>query len=199
MFNRFRKKAVLLFMRCADESADSPAGVDLRRPVCAMISDMKTFNSSSLEETRNVAKEWLADISSKYSDFDEALVVGLSGHLGAGKTAFVKLIAKELGMKEEVTSPTFVIMKIYEINDQASSINDKKQKIIIPWKRLVHIDAYRLERREELEVLQWEQLVADKNNLILIEWPDNVGLKEFRELANLKFEAGEGKYKITVE
>ena len=149
--------------------------------------DMKIYQSQSLEETKNIAREWLGLIQAKYTNLDEALVVGLSGHLGTGKTAFSKIVAAELGIKETVTSPTFVIMKIYEFDKENFS-----------WKRLVHIDAYRLERREELEALNWEQLVADKNNLILIEWPENVGSKDFNESANLAFEIKEGKYEIKV-
>ncbi len=146
---------------------------------------MKTFTSNSLAETEKIAADWLAGISMKHADADEALIVGLSGHLGAGKTAFVKAVAKSLGVTEDVTSPTFVIMKLYEIN--AAS----------PWKRLIHIDAYRLERAEELEALGWEQLVADKNNLILVEWPENVGLKDFSMLAHLVFQAkGADQYEI---
>ena len=155
---------------------------------------MKSFTSQSLEETEQIAKDWLISISDKYSNSDEALVVGLSGHLGAGKTAFTKCIAKILGVAETVTSPTFVIMKIYEINDHVSITNEQKQGVEILWKRLVHIDAYRLERRAELEVLEWEKLIADKNNLILIEWPENVGLKEFEPLAHVSFEA-EGEWR----
>ncbi len=130
---------------------------------------MKEFVSHSISETEIIASEWLKEISNKYSDKEEALVVGLSGHLGAGKTAFVKAVAKALNVKEQVTSPTFVLMKIYDL-DQAIVSKD------FPWKRLVHIDAYRLEKPEELEALDWEYLVVDKNNLIMIEWPENVGV-----------------------
>lgn len=144
---------------------------------------MKTFYSHSLEETRKVAADWLKEVSDKYEDREEAFVVGLSGHLGAGKTAFVKMAAKILGIKEEVTSPTFVIMKIYE--------TDGKPFV---WKRLVHIDAYRLEKGEELEALGFEKIVEDKNNLVMIEWPENVGLKSFDEMADLRFEIREGEY-----
>jgi len=144
--------------------------------------------SHSLDETRDIAKQWLIDISNIYTDPDEALVVGLSGHLGAGKTAFVKCIASELGIQGEITSPTFVLMKMYDVG---SSIQ-------VPWKRLVHIDAYRLERREELDALNWEQLVTDKNNLILIEWPEQVGLKEFEKSAHISFEIKEGTHTIAI-
>jgi tRNA threonylcarbamoyladenosine biosynthesis protein TsaE len=153
-------------------------------------STMKTFTSTSLKDTQVIAQEWLKDISKIHFNKDEALVVGLSGHLGAGKTAFSKLVAKEIGINEEITSPTFVIMKMYDIDPKKNEVS---------WKRLVHIDAYRLERREELGALNWERLVADKGNLILIEWPENVGLKEFDTNADLRFDIREGKYEINIK
>lgn len=125
---------------------------------------MKSFVSHSVAETEKIAADWLRDISNAQNDPSEASVVGLSGHLGAGKTAFVKAIAKALGIAEDVTSPTFVLMKIYPIAADS------------PWKRLVHIDAYRLEKPEELGALDFERLIADKNDLVMIEWPENVGL-----------------------
>ena len=42
------------------------------------------------------------------------------------------------------------------------------------YKRLIHIDAYRLEGAHQLEVLGWKEIVADPSNLILIEWPEMV-------------------------
>ena len=89
---------------------------------------------------------------------DGATVVTLSGDLGAGKTAFVKGAAKALGVTEHVTSPTFVIMKIYPLGGD--------------FKRLVHIDAYRLKGEHHLRVLGWDDLCADPANLIFVEWPE---------------------------
>ncbi|MBU6426647.1 tRNA (adenosine(37)-N6)-threonylcarbamoyltransferase complex ATPase subunit type 1 TsaE [Patescibacteria group bacterium] len=134
---------------------------------------MKLFISHSPEQTREIARHCLTVISFEKSA-DEATVVGLSGHLGSGKTAFAQAVAAELGVVEQVTSPTFVIMKLY----------DPK---IGPWKKLVHIDAYRLEEGRELAVLGFEDIVADEGNLILIEWmekvkeilPNNTRLIEF--------------------
>lgn len=90
-----------------------------------------------------------------------ATVLALSGELGAGKTTFVQGIARALGVEESVTSPTFVIMKIYDLIDQ-------------PFKRLVHMDAYRLKGKEHLRVLGWGALCADPGNLICIEWPEKI-------------------------
>lgn len=92
---------------------------------------------------------------------DGATVVALSGDLGAGKTAFVKGVARALGVAEHVTSPTFVIMKIYPLQGD--------------FRRLVHIDAYRLKGEHHLKVLGWEELVSDPKNLIFVEWPEEAG------------------------
>lgn len=128
---------------------------------------MNTFKSKSLEETADIARKWLVSISNGREN-----VFGLSGHLGAGKTAFVKCVAKELGLNDSVTSPTFVLMKIYEVNN-------------FRWKRLIHIDAYRLEDREGLDALDYESFVEDDGNLVLLEWPENVGLDS--ELPTISF------------
>lgn len=93
---------------------------------------------------------------------DGATLVALSGELGAGKTAFVKAAARALGVTEHVTSPTFVIMKIYHLH---------KQKFL----RLVHIDAYRLKGEHHLKVLGWQELLANPHNVIFVEWPEHAG------------------------
>lgn len=90
-----------------------------------------------------------------------ATVLTLSGELGAGKTTFAQGVAKALGVGETVTSPTFVIQKIYELEGQK-------------FLHLIHIDAYRLKSAHELEMLGWKELCADAGNLILLEWPENV-------------------------
>lgn len=92
-----------------------------------------------------------------------ATLVTLSGELGAGKTAFTKAVAKYLGIEEVVTSPTFVLEKIYLLGGEASK-----------FKRLVHIDAYRLEQGSDLSTLGFDELMQDAENLILLEWPEKV-------------------------
>jgi len=119
---------------------------------------MPPFTSTSLIETQNFARDWLASLD---TSSDSALVVGLYGNLGSGKTTFTQSIAKEMGVRDIVTSPTFVIEKIYETTHPH-------------FKRLIHIDAYRLEKAAELQALNFEELVSNPHNLILIEWPENV-------------------------
>jgi tRNA threonylcarbamoyladenosine biosynthesis protein TsaE len=90
-----------------------------------------------------------------------ATLVTLRGELGAGKTAFTKAVARALGVEEVVTSPTFVLEKIYLLEGQS-------------FKRLIHIDAYRLEKGNDLAPLGFDRLMQDAENLILLEWPEKV-------------------------
>ena len=162
------------------------------------ISRMKSFTSHSIAETEKIAADWLEEAAKKHNkligehpESIEATTVGLSGHLVAGKTAFVKAVAKMLGINETVTSPTFVIMKLYEI-PLAVKAGGASESGVWPWKRLVHIDAYRLGRPEEMEALDFEHLVADPRNLIMLEWPENVqeALAGIENMQTIRFSAG---------
>ena len=117
----------------------------------------------SREETQALALELLKEIGNRVSDFGQATVLGLRGDLGVGKTTLAQGIARELGVTEHVTSPTFILERIYKLGDQVAK-----------WERLVHIDAYRLDSESELKHLGWQEIVADPANLILIEWPERV-------------------------
>lgn len=116
------------------------------------------FISKNLEDTQKFASDFIQNLTPKTNS---ATVVGLYGNLGAGKTTLTQSIARVLGISETVTSPTFVIEKIYELMDKKFT-------------HLIHIDAYRLEKSEELLRLGWQDIISDPNNLILIEWPEKV-------------------------
>ncbi len=116
------------------------------------------FVTYSEEDNIKIAEDFLSKISPKE---DRAVVVGLYGNLGSGKTTFTKTIAKVFGVEDTITSPTFVIEKIYELTDQK-------------FLHLIHIDAYRLEREEELISLGWKQIISEPQNIIFIEWPERV-------------------------
>ncbi len=94
----------------------------------------------------------------------KATVVGLYGELGSGKTSFVQGVAKALGVKSQVVSPTFVLQKRYELDTKTQNC----------FSNLIHIDAYRMESPEELAHIKWEELLNDPHNLICIEWPERV-------------------------
>jgi len=83
-------------------------------------------------------------------------VVALYGDLGAGKTAFVRGLARGLGSQSRVTSPTFTIVNEYEGT--------------LP---LFHFDMYRLGSADELFDIGWEDYLA-RNGVCVVEWSENV-------------------------
>jgi tRNA threonylcarbamoyladenosine biosynthesis protein TsaE len=113
---------------------------------------MKIITKNQVE-TQALAKKLLAKLSG-------GMVLGLEGNLGAGKTTFTQGLAKALGIKANVTSPTFVLLKIYPA----------KHKTI---KQLVHIDAYRLTSGTDLEAVGWQDYL-NKDSLVVVEWADKV-------------------------
>jgi tRNA threonylcarbamoyladenosine biosynthesis protein TsaE len=146
--------------------------------------------SKNLRETSEIARKFLDTLRPT----SMACVVALQGDLGAGKTAFAKAVGEILGVKENVTSPTFVIEKIYPI-DPATAGQAWKG-----FKNFIHIDAYRLEKESELLHLGWEEMVREPENLILIEWPENVPgiIPEDAKRINFKF-VDEGTREISYE
>jgi tRNA threonylcarbamoyladenosine biosynthesis protein TsaE len=118
--------------------------------------------SKSIQETKDIAEKIISAILLNKSPRRGAMVVGLSGDLGAGKTTLVKAIAKLLGIKDKLSSPTFVIMKRYPL------------KKCEGYENFFHLDAYRLEKRGDLENLEWKEIIQDPKNLVFIEWPENV-------------------------
>lgn len=78
----------------------------------------------------------------------------LVGELGSGKTQLVKGVALGLRIKENITSPSFVIVKIYN-----GKVN------------LIHIDFYRLEGKSELDTIGFDDFFSP-NNIVVIEWAD---------------------------
>jgi len=140
------------------------------------------FLSKSLEETAEIAADFAKNLKPAGN---MAVVVGLYGELGGGKTTFVKYLAESFGIKETIQSPTFVIEKIYELVNR-------------PFQHLIHIDAYRIEKWEEMMNLGWKEIISDSKNLICIEWPEHIA-KIMPEHIMIKFEhAGENQRKISI-
>ncbi len=119
------------------------------------------FISKSPKETEKAAGVLAQKVSQKPSKKMGALVIGLEGELGAGKTTFVKGFAKSLGVKTKISSPTFVLIKNYKLQT-------------INYKLLYHIDAYRLKDHEDLLRLGARETFSNPENIVLIEWSDRV-------------------------
>lgn len=103
------------------------------------------------------AKDVLARLVQK----NTATIIALRGDLGAGKTTFTQVLARELGITATVQSPTYILMRKYQIT------NHKYQT-------LIHIDAYRLENPKEFAALQPGQFLKDPKTLVVVEWPEKV-------------------------
>ncbi len=88
--------------------------------------------------------------------------MALSGDLGAGKTTFVKGLAKGLGITKNITSPTFVILKSYKTNGRGGI------------RHLVHLDCYRMEDKSDAEGIGLPEYFKQKGTLVLIEWPEKI-------------------------
>lgn len=126
-----------------------------------------------------MAKVFMREVAQKHTG-KGALVVGLRGDLGAGKTAFVKEFAKEVRIPRTINSPTFIIENLYNI-PEGGEISDK-------FNRLVHIDAYRLDGPADTDVLEWESVFSDPKTVVFVEWPEIVEEVLPRSMVNISFE-----------
>lgn len=90
---------------------------------------------------------------------EDGTVLALHGDLGSGKTTFAQGLAEGFGITRHVTSPTFLIQKSYEILDG---------------KMLYHLDLYRLQNEKEAEGIGINDLFSQKNNIVVIEWPEKI-------------------------
>jgi L-threonylcarbamoyladenylate synthase len=113
--------------------------------------------SRSEENTQNVGKE----LWQKYENYlgKRPIIFALEGEMGAGKTVFTKGLARAMGIKEEIVSPTFSLILNYK--------GGKNQE-------LTHVDAWRIQNSKELENLGFVEMLEDKNAVLAIEWADRV-------------------------
>ena len=104
--------------------------------------------------SKEIIKTFLGDI---------AVVIALKGELGGGKTTFVQGLAIELGIKEKILSPTFVILKRFKIKNSKLKFNN-----------FYHIDCYRIQKTDELINLGFKEIIKDPKNIVVVEWAENI-------------------------
>lgn len=90
-----------------------------------------------------------------------ALILGLEGDLGGGKTTFLQGFAKGLGTKEKILSPTFIILKRFKIKG-------------LRFKCFYHIDCYRIEKPKEILDLGFKEVISNPKNIVTIEWAERI-------------------------
>jgi tRNA threonylcarbamoyladenosine biosynthesis protein TsaE len=144
---------------------------------------MQTVNIKTEKDTQILALQ----IAKKLKGGE---IIALEGDLGAGKTTFIQYLAKALGIKNSITSPTFVLMKIYQIKNK-----EAKEK------NLVHVDCYRLDDPQELFYLGLEEYLNNPSTIVAIEWADKIKnyLKDFSKVIWLKIVPAKEQRKITVK
>lgn len=108
-------------------------------------------------------------------------VIALSGPLGAGKTTLTQFIAKELGVKKNAISPTFALIRIYHVARSSKLVARKTSdemrdvaKRSYELRRVVHVDAYRIENEQDAMVLDLFEEISDPGTVMIIEWPENI-------------------------
>ncbi|MBP9751824.1 MAG: tRNA (adenosine(37)-N6)-threonylcarbamoyltransferase complex ATPase subunit type 1 TsaE [Candidatus Moranbacteria bacterium] len=97
-------------------------------------------------------------------DTNPGSILALRGDLGAGKTTFVQGFLEALGAEKPYVSPTFVIMKEYDLAEPSEN----------GIRRIYHVDAYRMDDPEEIEKIGFEEWCADPEGIVLVEWPEKI-------------------------
>ena len=103
---------------------------------------------NDLEHIREAARQFIDAMGDQQ-------VYAFYGHMGAGKTTFIKAICEQLGVEDVITSPTFAIVNEYETNDRP----------------IFHFDFYRIKRLEEVYDMGYEDYFYS-GSLCFIEWPE---------------------------
>lgn len=138
---------------------------------------MRIFISKSMEETKRIAKN-LAKRFLKLR-LKKALIIGLTGELGSGKTVFAQGFARGLGIREKIVSPTFILMRKHG--------------------NFYHVDAYRIKKPKEIIDLGWKELINNPQNIILIEWAEKIKKILPKKYIKIKFEhVDKNKRKISL-
>lgn len=124
----------------------------------------KVYEINSAREMKKFGEKFAMSVCrNRKKTSTGALVVALEGELGAGKTQFAKGFAKGLGIKQRISSPTFVICRSYKIpcgkTNACPNFTD-----------FYHIDLYRLQKLVDLDSLGLKKVLSG-NNLVVIEWP----------------------------
>lgn len=119
----------------------------------------------------------------------QAVILGLEGDLGGGKTTFLQGFAAGLSLKERILSPTFVIMRRYKMQSR------KRET-----KSFYHLDCYRLARPKEILSLGFKKIIADPRNIVAVEWAEKIKKLLPKQTIWLRFQfVDDKKRKISIK
>jgi len=123
---------------------------------------LKKYTTSSYKQTQKLGEKFAIQLRSGQAKEvrKSAVVLGLEGNRGGGKTTFLQGFAKGLGVKGKILSPTFVVMKRFALQGAG--------------KNFYHIDCYRLKDEKDALKLDLKNIMADPKNIVAIEWPEKI-------------------------
>jgi len=168
--------------------------------------DLKIVSTSSVQ-TKELAK-LLAKKILKTGSKEQAVVLALVGDLGSGKTTFVQGFARGLNIRKRILSPTYLIMRRFQIPSFAGKTKDlsnqragkpktssqfkglnpeNRFKKRVCFKHFFHLDCYRLKDPKELVQLGFADITKDPQNIVVIEWAERVEKILPKDRITLKF------------
>lgn len=127
----------------------------------------KRYTTQNSKETRALGTKFA--ISLKGGE-----VVCLYGNLGAGKTTFTQGLALGLGIPKNITSPTFILIREYQVNKTLTRNSSTRNSLTHQHITLYHLDCYRLENSTDALSLGLSDLFNNPNNIIVIEWAERI-------------------------
>ena len=125
--------------------------------ISAHLLEEKRYFSETAEETRLLGRDFGNTLS-------PGTLICFRGDLGAGKTTFIQGMLAVLGARPPFISPTFVLMKEYDLDTPTAN----------GIRRVYHADAYRMERAEDFEKIGFTEWCADPEGIVLLEWPERI-------------------------
>lgn len=152
----------------------------------------RAFVTNSFEETQRLGEESVKNISGQGRALSQertgAVIIALYGELGSGKTTFVQGMAKGLGIKRRIISPTFVLVREHRIKNKELRI-----------KNLYHVDLYRIKNDKDIGELGLEEIINDPQNIVAIEWAEKMGRFLPKKKWDIRFEyLGHDKRRIVI-
>ena len=119
----------------------------------------KVLITNSFEETQRAGFEFARLHLCEGAILTRIRLVALYGDLGSGKTAFAQGMAAGLGIKRRIISPTFIIVRKYELRIR----------------NFYHIDLYRVQSERDFEALGIEEILNDEKSIVIVEWAEKLG------------------------
>lgn len=150
----------------------------------------KIILTKNSEETQKLGEKLARSDPVQGRTLQGGRIIALYGELGSGKTTFVQGLAKGLGIKNKIISPTFIIVKSYEISIkyQVSGI-----------KYFYHIDLYRIDDKNNFKEIGINEIISDPRNIVAIEWAEKIKSMLPKDRVDIYFEyLNEGKRKIKI-